>query len=73
MQLCKIGLKLILFTSKSAEVDFYLMYRDIYKTLVGIYLLGGLVLLSLTLTVYYDIPQLNLGLHLHRHRYDKFS
>lgn len=43
-------------------------FRDIYKTVVGIYLLCGLVLLSLTLTVYYDIPQLNLGLHLHRHR-----
>jgi len=43
-------------------------YRMLYKTGVGLYLLTGLVLLSLTLTVYYDIPQLNLGLHLHRHR-----
>ena len=47
---------------------FLYFVRDIYKTVVGIYLLCGLVLLSLTLTVYYDIPQLNLGLHLHRHR-----
>jgi len=43
-------------------------YRTLYKTGVGLYLITGLVLLSLTLTVYYDIPQLNLGLHLHRHR-----
>jgi hypothetical protein len=53
---------LVLLTMNSTLV------RDIYKTLVGIYLLCGLVLLSLTLTVYYDIPQLNLGLHLHRTR-----
>ncbi len=31
------------------------------------YLLLGLVFLTLTLTVYYEIPQLNLGLKLHRH------
>jgi len=48
--------------------DQHSTYRDIYKTTVGIYLLTGLVMLSLTLTVYYDIPQLNLGLALHRHR-----
>ena len=35
---------------------------------MGLYLLVGLVFLSLSLTVYYDIPQLNLGLHLHHHR-----
>ncbi|XP_023348818.1 potassium channel subfamily K member 1 isoform X2 [Eurytemora carolleeae] len=50
------------------DSDETLFYRDLYKTSVGIYLLFGLVMLSLTLTVYYDIPQLNLGLHLHRHR-----
>ena len=27
----------------------------------------GIVFMSLTLTVFYDIPQLNLGLHLHKH------
>jgi len=43
-------------------------YQNIYKTCVGMFLLFGLVLTSLTLTVFYDIPQLNLGLHLHRHR-----
>lgn len=43
-------------------------YQTIYKTCVGLFLLFGLVLTSLTLTVFYDIPQLNLGLHLHRHR-----
>ena len=43
-------------------------YRDIYKSCVGLFLLLGLVFMSLTLTVFYDIPQLNLGLHLHRHR-----
>lgn len=43
-------------------------YRDAYKAGVGVYLLVGLVFLSLSLTVYYDIPQLNLGLHLHHHR-----
>ena len=31
------------------------------------YLLLGIVFMSLTLTVFYDIPQLNLGLHLHKH------
>lgn len=46
----------------------HLPYRDLYKTSVGLFLLFGLVLTSLTLTVFYDIPQLNLGLHLHRHR-----
>ena len=46
----------------------HLPYRDLYKTCVGLFLLFGLVLTSLTLTVFYDIPQLNLGLHLHRHR-----
>ena len=29
------------------------------------YLLLGMVLMSLTLTVFYDIPQLNLGFNLH--------
>ena len=43
-------------------------YQTFYKTCVGLFLLFGLVLTSLTLTVFYDIPQLNLGLHLHRHR-----
>ena len=43
-------------------------YRDGYKTCVGLFLLMGLVFMSLTLTVFYDIPQLNLGLHLLRHR-----
>ena len=42
--------------------------QTVYKSCVGLYLLFGLVLTSLTLTVFYDIPQLNLGLHLHRHR-----
>ena len=46
-------------------------YQDLYKTSVGLFLLFGLVLTSLTLTVFYDIPQLNLGLHLHRHRSDQ--
>ena len=44
-------------------------YRDIYKSGVGLFLLLGLIMMSLTLTVFYDIPQLNLGLHLLRHRY----
>ena len=43
-------------------------YQTFYKTCVGLFLLFGLILTSLTLTVFYDIPQLNLGLHLHRHR-----
>lgn len=43
-------------------------YRDVYKAGVGVYLLVGMVFVSLSLTVYYDIPQLNLGLHLHHHR-----
>ena len=42
--------------------------QTFYKTCVGLFLLFGLVLTSLSLTVFYDIPQLNLGLHLHRHR-----
>lgn len=46
----------------------HLPYKDLYKTCVGLFLLFGLILTSLTLTVFYDIPQLNLGLHLHRHR-----
>lgn len=33
-----------------------------------VYLLIGLLFMSLTVTVYYEIPQLNLGLHLHHHR-----
>ena len=43
-------------------------YKDVYKSSVGVFLLMGLIFLSLTLTVFYDIPQLNLGLHLLRHR-----
>ena len=43
-------------------------YRDLYKSSVGLFLLIGLVMMSLTLTVFYDIPQLNLGLQLLRHR-----
>ena len=46
----------------------HLPYRNLYKTCVGLFLLFGLVLTSLTLTVFYDIPQLNLGLHLQRHK-----
>jgi len=46
----------------------HLEYRDVYKTIVGLFLLLGLVLTSLTLTIFYDIPQLNLGLHLHRYK-----
>ena len=42
--------------------------EDYYKSAVALFLLAGLVLVSLTLTVYYDIPQLNLGLHLHTHK-----
>lgn len=41
--------------------------RDVYKTSVAVYLLLGLIFMTLTLTVFYDIPQLNLGLHLHQH------
>ena len=33
-----------------------------------VYLLLGLVFMTLTATVYYDIPQLNLGLVLHQHK-----
>jgi len=50
------------------DSDMHESYRNMYKTFVGLYLLTGMVLLSLTLSVYYDIPQLNLGLHLHRHK-----
>lgn len=43
-------------------------FRNTYKTGVGLGLLFGLLLTTLTLTVFYDIPQLNLGLHLLRHK-----
>ena len=43
-------------------------YRDVYKSAFGLFLLMGLVFMSLTITVFYDIPQLNLGLHLLRQR-----
>ena len=32
---------------------------------IAVYLLFGLIFMTLTMTVFYDIPQLNLGLHLH--------
>ena len=35
----------------------HMEYRDLYKTIVGLFLLFGLVLTSLTLTIFYDIPQ----------------
>jgi len=38
---------------------------DLYKASVAVYLLFGLIFMTLTMTVFYDIPQLNLGLHLH--------
>jgi len=40
----------------------------IYKVAVAIYLLLGLVFMTLMATVYYDIPQLNLGNVLHQHK-----
>ena len=44
-----------------------ILLRDIYQACVAGYLLLGLVFMTLTLTVFYDIPQLNLGLRLHKH------
>lgn len=43
-------------------------FRETYKTLVAVYLLLGLVFMTLTATVFYDIPQLNLGTVLHQHK-----
>ncbi|TRY78230.1 hypothetical protein TCAL_04248 [Tigriopus californicus] len=43
-------------------------FREVYKTFVAIYLLMGLVFMTLTATVFYDIPQLNLGTMLHQHK-----
>ncbi|XP_071445275.1 potassium channel subfamily K member 4-like [Hetaerina americana] len=37
-------------------------YRPLYKVATTIYLLVGLTLMMLALTVFYDIPQLNFGL-----------
>ena len=37
----------------------HMEYRDVYKTVVGLFLLFGLVLTSLTLTIFYDIPQVS--------------
>jgi len=42
--------------------------KDLYQICIAIYLLLSLVFLSLTLSVFYDIPQFNLGLHLNKHR-----
>jgi len=39
--------------------------QDLYKASVAVYLLLGLIFMTLTMTVFYDIPQLNLGLQLH--------
>lgn len=36
-------------------------YRDVYKICTTIYLIFGLIGMMLLLTVFYDIPQLNLG------------
>ena len=35
------------------------------QTYFSVYLLLGLIFMTLTMTVFYDIPQLNLGLQLH--------
>ena len=43
-----------------ASIFFILLFCNIL-----VYLLLGMVLMSLTLTVFYDIPQLNLGFNLH--------
>ena len=39
----------------------HMEYRDLYKTIVGLFLLFGLVLTSLTLTIFYDIPQVAIN------------
>lgn len=36
-------------------------YRPLYKVLTTVYLFSGVTFMMLTLTVFYDIPQLNLG------------
>lgn len=36
-------------------------YRPLYKVLTTVYLFSGITFMMLTLTVFYDIPQLNLG------------
>lgn len=41
-------------------------YRDVYKIATTIYLLLGLIGMMLLLSVFYEIPQLNLG-HVFRH------
>ncbi len=41
-----------------------LLSQETYKTAVAVYLLLGLVFITLGVTVFYDIPQLNLGVML---------
>lgn len=36
-------------------------YRPLYKVLTTVYLFAGITFMMLTLTIFYDIPQLNLG------------
>ena len=46
-----------------------------FKTTISIsvYLILGIVFMSLTLSVFYDIPQLNLGLQLHSYADIRFK
>ncbi len=42
--------------------------QEVYKVAVAAYLLLGLVFLTLAATVFYDIPQLNIGNVLHQQK-----
>lgn len=42
--------------------------QETYKTVVAVYLVLGLVSITLGATVFYDIPQLNLGTVLHQQK-----
>ena len=53
------------------KLKYHLKHFEIIP--ISVYLILGIVFMSLTLSVFYDIPQLNLGLQLHSYADIRFK